>query len=122
MKYFGRVSAIICSRSSWLAWPDTWTKATSSQSTSAPRLRRALIARPITRSLPGMTRDEKMTRSPAPTSTYSCSPAAPPLPAAGRGQIQDLLEPVDVRGEGGDENPPRRLGEATLQRLAHFGL
>src|SRR5215475_8072207 len=56
MKWRGRVSSIMCSRSSWLAWPDTWTKATSSHRTSAPRLSRALMARPITRSLPGITR------------------------------------------------------------------
>ena len=34
------------------------------------------MARPITRSLPGMTREEKITRSPAPTETSLCSPAA----------------------------------------------
>ena len=34
------------------------------------------MARPITRSFPGITRDEKITRSPGPASTYLCSPAA----------------------------------------------
>ena len=66
MKYCGRVSASMCFRSSWLAWPETWTNATSSHRTSAPRRSRALIARPITRSFPGITREEKITRSPGP--------------------------------------------------------
>ena len=34
------------------------------------------MSRPITRSLPGITRDEKMTRSPSPTVKCLCSPAA----------------------------------------------
>ena len=34
------------------------------------------MSRPITRSLPGITREEKMTRSPAPTVKCRCSPAA----------------------------------------------
>ena len=35
-----------------------------------------MITRPITRSFPGITREEKITRSPGPACTYLWSPAA----------------------------------------------
>ena len=62
--------------SSWDAWPETWTNATSSHRTSAPWRRSWLITRVTLRSWPGMTRAERITRSPSPTRRYLCSAAA----------------------------------------------
>ncbi len=138
------------------------------------------MARPITRSFPGITREEKITRSPGPAWTYLCSPAAmsemaecvsPWLPveriiwrAAGSiaelverddeplghpevaqlrgdrdvghhapaeerdpalvadGQVEELLDAVDVRGEGRHDDAARRLGKPPVEGRAHLGL
>ena len=41
---------------------------------------------------------------------------------APRGQVQHLLDAVDVRGEGGHDDAARRRREAPAERLAHQGL
>ena len=58
------------------AWPETWTNATPSHRTSAPWRRSWFTTRVIVRSWPGMTRAERMTRSPSITWRYLCSAAA----------------------------------------------
>ena len=42
-------------------------------------------------------------------------------PVAG-GQVEHLLDAMDVRGEGGDQDAPRRSGEAAGERRADLGL
>ena len=44
------------------------------------------------------------------------------LPPAGLRQVQHLLYAVNMRGEGGDEDAARRLGEAALERFTDLGL
>ena len=62
--------------SSWHAWPDTWTGAISSCSTSAPAFASWLIESCTRSSFPGTGFAEMMTVSPGPTSSAGWSPYA----------------------------------------------
>ena len=66
----GRHRDSICSCSSLKPWPELWTRAVSSPMISAPERNRALIISPMARSLPGMRRDDMITRSPGDTLTF----------------------------------------------------
>ena len=166
--------------SSWVAWPETWTKAMSSHSTSAPRRRSGLMTRLIVRSWPGMTRAERITRSPAPdlevlvlagrhegqrrvrlalaaggedhlaigrqrrqllereerplgdaeiaelrgqahVGLHAPPEERDPAPERG-GEVEDLLDPVDVRGEGGQDDAAGGAAEPLGQRAPDLGL
>jgi len=72
----GRTHWYMRMSSSWLGWPETWTKWVRSEITSTPSPTSWFCNRKITRSLPGMIREEKMTVSPGSSATWGWSPAA----------------------------------------------
>ena len=69
----GRSSAIIVRSSSTFPWPETWTSAFSSWSTSAPFFVRRLIASWTRSSFPGIGFAEMITVSPRSTFTAGWS-------------------------------------------------
>ena len=72
----GRTSLNISLNSSCAAWPETWTCAHPPCTTRAPARMSFAIRRETMRSRPGMTREEKRTRSPGWIFTSGCWPAA----------------------------------------------
>ncbi len=76
MRIRGCTQPIMSRSSSRRGWPETWTRWVRSVMTSMPCVTRPLMTRATAFSLPGMVREEKMTRSPRVSVTSGCSSSA----------------------------------------------
>src|SRR3989304_4401384 len=73
--------------------------------TSAPRRKRLSMVRETIPSLPGIGEAGKITVSPRRPETRRGAPAPPRAPSPLGREIDYLLQPVDVAGEGGHDQP-----------------